>query len=164
MNRRVRNNPAWLLFPLLMLVGLSAPSRASAETLLGPHLGVNFDWGELFLGGELRADIAEISPQVKLQLDPSLSLALFDRGTAIDFGCNVPFQFLVSDSPVRPFVAPGLSLVHYTARHGSDTQLYLNLIGGVLFDLHGIDPFVQLKVMVPHGSMAELMGGVLFKI
>ena len=38
------------------------------------------------------------------------------------------------------------------------------MVDAGLTDLGSVDPFVQLKVMIPHGSMAELMGGVLFKI
>ncbi|HEX7478076.1 MAG TPA: hypothetical protein VF331_09740 [Polyangiales bacterium] len=164
MIKRVCKQPALLLCFLLLVASGLGPRSAAAEASLGPHLGVNFDWGELFLGGEARVDLADLSPEVKLQLDPYLSLALFGHGSAIDLGCNVPFQFMIHDSSVRPFAAPGLAIIHYSGGHASDTQLYLNMIGGVLFDLGSVDPFVQLKVMVPHGSMAELMGGVLFKL
>src|SRR5689334_1017541 len=100
----------------LLCMGLAAllsvaPSQARAEVTLGPHAGVNFDWGEVFIGGESRIDLATLSADVKLQLNPSLSLAFFDHGTAIDIACNVPFQFTVHDSVVRPFAAPGLSVV-----------------------------------------------------
>ena len=144
---------------------VAAPASASAEVNLGPHLGINFDWDEVILGGEVRPDIATLAPTVIMQLDPSFTFALLGGGaTALDFSLNVPFEFMIRDSVLRPFSGPGLALVHYSGNGGSATDLYLNIIGGLLFDLGSVDPFVQLKVMIPHGSMSELMAGVLFKI
>jgi hypothetical protein len=125
-------------------------------------MGINFDWDEVFIGGELRTDVAELSPTVQLQLNPSLSLAFPGRGVIFDMSFNVPFQFYVRDSVLRPFTGPGLALVDHTG--GGHADLFLNLIGGLLFDLGNVDPFLQLKVMIPHHAAVELMGGVLFRL
>jgi hypothetical protein len=169
---RARGTPASLGSCASWAIGLccaavlvaSSPGAARAEVVVGPHLGINFDWDEVLIGGEARVDIATLAPTVVLQIDPSLTLAFIGGGVAMDFSFNLPFQFMIRDSVVRPYSGPGLALVHYSGDAGSATDLYLNLLAGLLFDLGSVDPFVQLKVMVPHGSMAELLAGALFRI
>ena len=150
---------------LALLALSSLPQRASAEVGLGPHLGYNFDWDEPVIGGELRADIARVSRSVQLQIDPTLSLAFLGANTVVfDISLNLPFQFEINDSVLRPYLAPGLAFLHSSGHWGSDSNLFLNLIGGLLFDFGKVDPFVQLKIMIPHGSLVELVGGVLFEL
>jgi hypothetical protein len=145
---------------------LAAPHAAQAEASIGPHAGLNFDWEEVVIGGEARVDMAQLSGNITLQLDPAVTFAFPGSGVAMDFSLNMPFVFVIRDSVLRPFSGPGLALIHYTGGSGgtSVTDLYFNILAGLLFDLGTVDPFVQLKVMVPHGSMAELIGGVLFTL
>lgn len=142
----------------------SLPGAARAEVNIGPHLGINFDWDEVVLGGEVRVDVATLAPTVVLQLDPAVTLAFFGGGVAMDFSFNLPFEFVIRESVLRPYSGPGLAVVHYSGDFGSATRVYLNILAGLLFDLGAVDPFVQIKLMVPHGSMSELLAGVLFKI
>jgi hypothetical protein len=143
-----------------------APTAARAEVSVGPHAGLNFDWEEPVIGAEARLDLSELTPTVVLQLDPAFTLAFLGGGVAMDIGVNLPFMFVIRDSIVRPYSGPGLSVVHFTGGSGgtSITDVYFNLLGGMLLDFDGVDPFAQLKVMVPHGSMVELMVGVLFRL
>ena len=164
MLREMRTQLRLLLGLLALLALVFSPARASAEVSIGPHLGINFDWDEPVIGGEVRADLAQLSPSVQLQIDPTLSLAFPGDGTIFDLSVNLPFQFTINDSVLRPYVAPGLAFLHWSGHRGSDSNLFLNLIGGLLFDLGSVDPFVQLKVMIPHGSLVELLGGVLFRV
>lgn len=168
---RAMRNSTLLLRALLLGASVStvlafAPTQVYADAGLGPHVGLNFDWNEALVGAEARIDVAQLSQSVVMQLDPSFTLAFLGGGVAMDISLNLPFQFVIRDSVIRPFSGPGLALIHYTGGAGgtSVSELYLNILGGLLFDLGTVDPFVQLKVMLPHGSMAELLGGVIFTL
>lgn len=144
-------------------LGSSSPAQAERNTL-GPHFGVNFDIDDPFLGIEGRFDVADIDRAAIVQLNPSFSLYLDDGINLLNFSFNVPFEFVIAGSVVRPMAAPGLAVLHFSRGRGSNTELALNLIGGVLFALDAVEPFVQLRIAIGDGSMAELMGGVLFRL
>jgi hypothetical protein len=150
-----------LLF-LFCCIPVARAQNAGSDTMLGPHLGVNLDADDAFVGIEGRFDAAQVSPSVALQLNPSFSFYLVDHGALFDLAFNVPFEFALSGSSVRPYAAPGLSVFYHSGDNDSDTHLALNLIGGVGFALSSVYPFVQLRVLVGHGSSAEIMGGALF--
>ena len=154
---------AFLLAFGLTCAGLAGTAHAERVTL-GPHLGYNLDVDDPLLGIESRIDLTNISSSVILQLNPSFSYYFVDNFDLFNFAVNVPFEFVIGGSSLRPFVAPGLGLVHVSAGGGSDTDLALVLLGGLLFRLGVVDPFFQLRVLIEDGSSAELMGGVLFEL
>jgi hypothetical protein len=136
------------------------PATAHAErATIGPHFGVNFDGDVVLIGVESRIDLGNAGRSVIVQLNPSFSYYAFDDAL-FNISLNVPFEFVIQDSVLRPFAAPGLAF--FFGEHGHD--LKLNLIGGLLFNLDGVEPFVQLRAAVIDGSFVDLMGGVLFRI
>jgi hypothetical protein len=141
----------------------ATPARADRNTL-GPHLGVNLDFDDAFIGLEGRFDIAEVGSSAILQLNPSFSYYLTDNTDVFNFSLNLPFEFQIGDSVLRPLVAPGVGIWHFSYNDNSDTEVTLNVIGGLLFYLAPVEPFVQLRVYIGDGSGAELMGGVLFQL
>jgi hypothetical protein len=146
-----------------LVLGPAAAAHAERNTL-GPHFGVNFDGQDpLFLGVEGRFDLGTIGSSAIVQLNPSFSYYFTDGYDMLNFSLNVPFEFVISGSVVRPLAAPGLGIWHFN-NGNSHTDLTLNLIGGVLFALDPVEPFVQLRVSIGDGSSAELMGGVLFRL
>jgi len=152
--------PASLLAFALGAATLAAAPVAHAErATIGPHLGVNFDVDDLLIGAEARIDVATLGRNVIVQLNPSFSYYFVDNYDLLNISFNVPFEFVIENSVLRPFVAPGLGL--FTGDH---TDLKLNMLGGMLFRLDAIDPFVQLRVAFIDGSTVDLMGGVLFRL
>lgn len=148
-----------LLAPLFFAI----PAHAERNTL-GPHLGVNFDVDDAFLGLEGRFDVGNLGRSAIVQLNPSFSYYFIEGGDLFNFSFNVPFEFQIDGSVLRPMVAPGLGIWHWSGNDHSDTDLSLNLIAGLLFALGVVEPFVQLKIAIGDGSSAELMGGVLFRL
>jgi hypothetical protein len=140
----------------------AAPARADRSTL-GPHFGVNFDFDDAFIGLEGRFDVADVGSSAVLQINPSFSYYFTDNVDVFNFSLNFPFEFQINDSVLRPMAAPGIGLWHFS-NGSSETEVVLNLIGGLLFYLDGVEPFVQLRVYLGDGSGAELMGGVLFRL
>ena len=138
-----------------------APATARAErATIGPHLGINFDADRLLLGGESRIDLGNAGPNVIVQLNPSLSYYFREHEHVFNLSLNVPFEFVVQGSVLRPFAAPGLALFF----GDRDAHLRLNLIGGLLFHLEVVEPFVEIRAAVIDGSTVDLIGGALFRI
>jgi hypothetical protein len=137
----------------------ASPVHAERNTL-GPHFGINFDMEDAFLGLEGRFDVGNVGSSAIIQINPSFSYYFREGDDAFNFSLNVPFEFPIDGTVARPFAAPGIAIWH----GGSDTDVALNLIGGVLFALDPVEPFVQLRVSIGDGSSAELMGGVLFRL
>ena len=154
-----------LIAGVLGAIALGSADVVSAErSTLGPHFGVNFDNDDPFLGLEGRFDLGTVGSSAIIQLNPSFSFYFTDGPWDLfNFSLNVPFEFLLEGSVVRPFAAPGLAIWHVN-NGDSHTDLALNLIGGVLFALDPVEPFVQLRISIGDGSSAELMGGVLFRL
>jgi hypothetical protein len=152
-----------LVFAALLLL-LPVSSAHAERNTLGPHLGFNFDMDDLFLGVEGRFDVANIDQSVIVQLNPSFSLYFTHNVNLFNFAFNVPFEFQIHDSVLRPFAAPGIGIYTATGR-GSGTDVKLNLIGGLLFHLQApLEPYVQLRLAVGGGATAELMAGLLFRL
>ena len=154
---------AFALVLALCCAGFAGTAQAERATI-GPHLGFNLDLDDPFLGIESRIDLTNISSNVILQLNPSFSYYFTDNIDLFNFALNLPFEFLIDDSVLRPFAAPGLALVHVSAGGGSDTDAQLVLLAGLLFRLGVVDPYFQIRVLIGDGSSAELMGGVLFAL
>jgi hypothetical protein len=156
-------NASWLIATgVLLLPLLCAPSARAERNTLGPHLGYNFDGDVPFVGAEGRFDVANIGSSAIVQLNPSISLYIHHEVT-FNFAFNVPFEFQIHDSVLRPFAAPGIGIYHSTNRN-SGTDVRLNLIGGLLFHLQALEPFVQLRFVLGGGVAAELMAGLLFRL
>jgi hypothetical protein len=130
---------------------------------LGPHLGFNLDFDDPFLGVESRIDLTSVGSSVILQLNPSFSYYFVDNIDLFNFSLNLPFEFVIGGSKLRPFVAPGFGLYHFS-NGGSNTEAALMLLAGLLFRLGVVDPFIQLRVAIADESWADLMGGVLFEL
>lgn len=143
----------------LLLFGLVPTAHAERATI-GPHLGWNFDWDDLLLGAESRIDLGNAGQSVIVQLNPSLSYYFIENVDVLNLSLNVPFEFVIGGSVLRPFVAPGLALFF----GDFDEELKLNLIGGLLFKLDAVEPFVQLRAAVIDGEVVDLMGGLLIRI
>jgi hypothetical protein len=153
------------LSALVLACAVTTPARAERNTL-GPHLGVNFDYDDPFIGIEGRVDLTRLNPNLILQLNPSFSIYFLDGSADLfNISVNVPFEFRVNET-LRPFLAPGLGIWHWDWDDGDrdDTEVMLNLIVGILFVLPPVEPFFQLRVAIGDASFAELMGGVLFRL
>ena len=152
------------LFVLLASGALASSAEAQKrDAALGPHLGINFDGDNVLVGGHGRFDVANVTPEVVLQIYPNLSY-YFSRGDwdVFNLSCDVPFEFVINNSSLRPYAAPGLALFWSTGPGNDDIDLGLDLIGGLLFELGSVEPWFELRVIISGGASAELRGGVQF--
>jgi hypothetical protein len=153
---------AYALVLLLATLGSVGVAHAERATI-GPHLGFNLDFDDPFLGVESRIDLTNVGSSVILQLNPSFSYYFVDNVDLFNFCVNMPFEFVIGGSKLRPFAAPGFGLLHWS-NGGSHTDAALMLLAGLLFRLGAVDPYVQLRVAIGDDTLADLMGGVLFAL
>ena len=155
---------AFALALALALAGVGSGNVAHAErATLGPHLGFNLDFDDPLLGIESRIDLTNVGSSVILQLNPSFSYYFVDNIDLFNVSLNLPFEFVIGGSKLRPFLAPGLGLFHYS-NGNSNSEAALMLLAGLLFRLGVVDPYVQLRVAIADNTLADLMGGVLFEL
>jgi hypothetical protein len=146
------------LFCLVLLACIGAsPSRAHAWAG-GGHLGLNLDNGDIHIGGDLLFPLAEVSPSVRLAFWPSVAY-VFDAEVLL-LGADLPFEFLIADSPIVPFVGPGLGLAI-----NDNVNLKLNIIGGIFIETNGpVRPFAELALRFIRGTYVDLLFGVMFEV
>lgn len=163
-----------LATPVVLCV---APSNASAQFRIGPHIGASFDDADPLIGLDMWIGLVDITDSIELHLNPAFSWYFpGDHFTHFSFDANVPFLFLLSGTDiVAPYAAPGFAIHHRrwdwddhpwrSDWHGSETDAAFNLIGGAMFLPQGrINPFVQFKAVLSDHSDGVFMTGVLFKI
>jgi hypothetical protein len=153
------------LLGLLLVLASASSAQAESHAGLGPHLGLNFEGDDpVFIGLGARVDIAHVSDNVELQIDPSLAYYFVDNATVMHFAVSFPFEFKIENSVVRPFTGAGLSLFYVHANNDGDLRPRLNILGGLLFALETVKPFFELRLILGHGSGFELLGGVFFNL
>ena len=84
---------------------------------------------------------------------------------------NIVYDFEVTTSPnLTPYVGGGLNVAHASAEattplvsaSASDTELGVNLLGGLEFGVGKLRPFVEIKVELEGGEQFVITGGILF--
>lgn len=106
----------------------------------------------------------------------SFDLYFPDDGGGVDIDYwelngNIVYDFEVTTAPkLTPYVGAGLNVAHVSVDltspgltgGGSNTELGVNLLGGLEFGLGKIRPFVEIKVELEGGEQFVITGGVLF--
>jgi hypothetical protein len=144
----------------LCALGCVGPVRAHAQGLeAGGHVGVGLDTGSIHLGGDLIVPLAQLSPNVRLSVWPSVALVLNDGTDGALFGADLPFEFEIANSIIKPFVGPGLAVGVF-----GDAFLKLNVIGGLFIDTGTVRPFAELAVRFIDGTFVDLLLGAVFEL
>ena len=98
-----------------------------------------------------------------VQIAPSFSY-YFTEIDLWNVALTLPFEFSISSSVLRPFVAPGLALAHVERIGDDDIEAYFSIQGGLSFAFSVVEPYVGLRALLGDNSMGELLFGVLFRI
>jgi hypothetical protein len=166
MNRRI----AFFLF-LLVPVTAGAP-RAHAQIRLdvAPRLGFDLvgDVEEFFLGLDARIGVDTL-PVI---LNPSLDYYFTESPLNVSqFSLNALYPLRYPG--LRPYVGGGIGITRLSLdRDGrgfggfdkSDTDVGLNLIGGVVFRTGNLRPFAQAQITFGDVDLFTVAGGLLFRL
>jgi hypothetical protein len=83
--------------------------------------------------------------------------------TYLEGAWNALYKFRIQNSPIAPYAGAGLVLAYVDTPAGSDTELGLNLVGGMQFPHAGrLTPFVQARLEIEAGELFVLTGGIHF--
>lgn len=148
---------------LLLATSLSA-SQATAQFLLGPRAGIEIDdLEEPYLGIEARFGAGS----APLYIVPSLDYFFIDSDR-VDFlrlGVNAIYEFELSNTAFVPYAGGGLNVGIVSVEDGDgDTDVGLNVLGGLRFLRGGTQPFLQLDLGLTDPELVTLGGGLLFTI
>jgi opacity protein-like surface antigen len=150
---------------------------ADAQVRFGPHLA----WGEdtdLGIGGRLLFDLADVfgvtdgffedltgqGGATYYFWDCNSSATSVDcSALQFDFDALVPFTI---ESSVTPYAGAGFHLARFSVdtpvSDGSETEFGVNILGGIFFDLGGLDAFAEAKLGLAGAEQLSLSAGVLF--
>ncbi len=152
-----------LTVPLLAL----SPSLARAQVDLGGQLSWadDADWG---LGARVTVGL----PVETIPLQAIGSFDFFFPDGPVDYweiNANIAYLIPVQSVVIVPYVGTGFNIAHVELDSGglvedvSDTDLGLNLLGGIRFT-GTAQPFVEVRVELGGGEQVVLTGGVTFNV
>ncbi len=128
---------------------------------------VNFGSDSKFgIGGRIRHSLQGLFPAAPLSGIASADVYFPGRGfTELALNYNVVYNFRPASAPkVTPYAGAGLNFSHITGNGLSDSQLGLNILGGMEFRSAGssVTPFLELKVILDRGDQLVVTGGIKF--
>lgn len=153
----------FLLAGLACLIGAQP---AQGQISLGPQLGWSNDW-DLGLGARVELGLANT---LGIQNGPFANLYGTASGTyfwwrsfwsLIELNPNVAVPFEIGRS-LTPFVGTGLQLTRFRIRSDVETDVGLNILGGVKYPVFGLTSFAEAKVVLGGNRDFTISGGVLF--
>ncbi len=147
----------------LLLFGLVVARPAQAQTPwgLGPLVGVNLDNDELLVGAVARIPLTSLP----VTLNPGFEFYPgFDPGSL--FVLNFDVQYELNAESLEPYVGAGISWARISNAGTSDSDVGLNLKGGLVFNRRGnAQPYVEAVLNFANGGEALIFkGGFLFTI
>ena len=126
-----------------------AASPTQAQVLLGPTLAFH-DEVDLGIGATVELDAPSVSEGVGFMGD---FLIFFpDVGDYLEFNLNGTYDFPLQESTVLPFALGGLNIGRGSVGDFSNTDVSLNLGGGIAFDAGSFRPRVGGRFVLGDGT------------
>ena len=137
----IPSRPSRFLIAIAALFLFAVPLAARAETSFGLRGGLSVDPDQFLIGGHINFEpIAE-----NVYIVPSAEAGFGDDIFTLSFNGDVQYRF-ETDSGVRPYAGGGLSLYFVDFDGGSDTELGVDVLGGIFFNQDSDTPmFVEAK-------------------
>ncbi len=146
----------------LLLFGLvvARPAQAQTPWELGPLVGVNLDNDELLLGAVARIHLTSLP----VTLNPGFEFYPGVDGSL--FVVNFDVQYELNAESLEPYVGAGISWARTSNAGTSDSDVGLNLKGGLVFNPESrTRPYVEAVLNFAGSSEALVFrGGLLFTI
>jgi hypothetical protein len=149
---------------------LAAPAAVQAQLEAGPFLAYHDDLEAIGVGGYIAIPIPQLAPGFAIIPD----IAIFfpdDPLGYLEINGDLAYFFPVSaDSPVVPFAFGGLNWARSSYDYGgsigseSDSDIGLNLGGGVQFAAGALSPFAGAKFEIHDNTAFVIFGGIGFSL
>jgi hypothetical protein len=145
---------------VLTLAVAATAVTANAQTSrphVGPRIGYNFDAEDISLGGQLSFPIGR-----RLEFYPSADVTLVDPGSMFAVNIDLKYRLPAGSSMDWLYLGTGLGIVSRSFNDNDNTDTGLNVLLGAESLRGRVHPFVEGRVLISDGSMAQLMGGLNF--
>lgn len=148
---------------------LAAPATAAAQISVGPTVAFHEDF-DLGVGAQVQAPMPQLHEGVGLLGDFTF---FFPSGDGVDYfevNGNLTWDVPVENSPVAPFALGGLNVARVSVDTGfqgvdaSDTEVGLNVGGGIAFDAGALRPQVGAKIELSGGEGFVVFGSIPFSV
>jgi hypothetical protein len=136
-----------------------APSLAAADNIkLGARIGYYTDIGDPFIGAELLAHLRH-----RIYFNPNFEWVFVDGARYFTLNGDFHYDF-PTHSRTYVWAGAGLAIVSFNPDGPieGNTDLGLNLLGGIGLRTHGAIPYFQAKVIAKDGSEFAIAFGVRF--
>jgi opacity protein-like surface antigen len=156
-----------LLCAVALAAMLGVPASASAQLRAGPILAYHTDLEDVGIGAFLDIPLASVAG---LSITPSFIWYFPEDGTIFEVNGDAVYTFTVApDSPVEPFALAGINIMRFSYDAGpfgsySNTDVGLNLGGGVNFQAGSLSPFAGAKFEIQDGTGFVIFGGLGFAV
>jgi hypothetical protein len=152
------------LLAVALSIGIAAlcSSPSAADVDVGVRGGVYTDVGEPFLGADLLMRISD----TRWFFNPSLEYVFVDPGDLATLNLDAHYDLDTDNDDLYVWLGGGPAIV-FRDDEGrgddeDDTDLGLNLLGGVGWQLEAFVPYVQAKALIADDSEVVLAVGVRF--
>ena len=144
-----------------LLVLLATPALAQDSGFM-PYVGYNLDADDVLVGVGYRFGVTLPVP-ITITAQPAVEYLFTDLDGVTVLQGDFNLTAALSASPAfAPYLGAGLGLRYVDTDIGNDTDLGLNLLGGVVFNPTGFgQPFAQARYTTGDGDALSLMGGVI---
>jgi hypothetical protein len=166
-----------ILASAVMVALVAIPSEAFSQVRAGPFAAFHDD-ADFGIGAFVNFAVPEIHENLAFSGD----FGIFFPGDGgydevdVDYwelNANGLFRFPIESTSVSPWALAGLNIAHGSvgvdfgelgSGSGSDTEIGVNLGGGVTFNTGSLQPFAGAKVELGGGEGAVIFGGLVFDI
>ena len=141
---------------------LSLPASVSAQVQAGPILAYHTDAEAVGIGAFVSIPLAAVAG---LAIVPDFTWFFPDNVDYFEINGDVVYNFTVGpESPVLPFAFGGLNIARTSNDFVSNTDIGLNLGGGVNFVAGSLAPFAGAKFELQDDTFFVIFGGIGFTL
>jgi hypothetical protein len=153
----------WWALALLTLavVSLLQATTTEAKPRVGLQGGYNFVEEQGFVGVH---GFIPIVTAIEVGFYPNIDFFPFGDVTIVSFDADVLLSFgPIAHSPIEPYVALGVGITYRDADPGTDTDVDMNSLAGVLFHTGlPVAPFAEFELSLFGTDSYAALGGVSF--
>ena len=147
------------------------PGLAQAQDPVPPTLGPTIayhDDADFGVGIGFTIPLEAFGPQVGFAGDFIYFFPSIDNLKYWELNGNLTYDFQIEGASVAPFALAGLNVAHASVEVGSEsagnTELGLNVGGGIRFDAGSLRPTVGLRIEIEGGDGWVVFGSVPFAL
>lgn len=154
---------------VLALGVLVSPRNAEAQVQIGPTLAYHNDF-DVAVGGTMNVQMPALGDRIGFMADVLVFFPDSDNVDYLEFNGNLTYDFPLENEMVRPFALAGLNVARVSVDFAgeidsvADTEIGLNLGGGLSFELGAIRPVIGARVEVGGGEGFVLFATLPFDV